>query len=134
MVSGPEVAKLVNEFELFVDLLKHEQSKGPDIHHHEQQSHVQARFKKHVQALCNTMEGMGNPLLGQSDDLLMLDSRDVADKRVGKTVRQIEQVWRDKYGTFVAERLDNREKHLTDTIKQIKLHLFSRQCLKQTSK
>ena len=80
------------------------------------------------------MEDMGNPFLEQSDDLLVLDSRDVADKRVGETVRQIEQVGRDKYSTFVAERLDNREKHLTDTIKQNKLPLFSRQCHKQTSK
>ena len=134
MVSGSEVTRLVNKFELYVDLLKHEQSKRPNIHHHGQQSHVKARFKKHDQALFNTMEDMGNPFLEQSDDLLVFDSRDIADKRVGETVKQIEQARRDHYGIFVAERPASREKHMTDTIKQNKLSLFSRQCPKQTSK
>ena len=37
MVSGPETARLVNEFQTSVEKLKLEQSKGPDIRHHEQQ-------------------------------------------------------------------------------------------------
>ena len=36
MVSGPEVACAVSEFEACQDSIKAKQSKGPDVHHHEQ--------------------------------------------------------------------------------------------------
>ena len=47
MVSGPEVARVVHEFQSSINLLKHEQSKGPDIRHHERQNFAQKRFERY---------------------------------------------------------------------------------------
>ena len=46
MVSGPEVARLVNEFECSLEVEKGDQGKKPDCHHHEQRKGVQKAFKK----------------------------------------------------------------------------------------
>jgi hypothetical protein len=134
MVSGPELARLVNEFQTSVDKLKLEQSKGPDIRHHEQQSFFQTRFKKHVRSLCEKIQDMGNPFLDSSGDLMDLNNRNIADEGVVETVRQIEQVGKEQFQTFVLERLESRDKNLTDAIKQNKFPLFSRQSPKKISK
>ena len=34
MVSGPEIARLITEFESIQDAIRTNQSKGPDVHHH----------------------------------------------------------------------------------------------------
>ena len=59
--------------------------------HHEQAYHVQASFAAHVKALVNVIEGMGNPFLEDSDDLLALDSKDVKDACVINTVKIIRE-------------------------------------------
>ena len=48
MVSGPEVARLVNEFEWLLEVTKCDQGKKPDCRHHEQMKGVQKAFKKQV--------------------------------------------------------------------------------------
>uniref|UniRef100_K1R491 Uncharacterized protein n=1 Tax=Magallana gigas TaxID=29159 RepID=K1R491_MAGGI len=50
MVSGPEVARVINEFESAQEQIKKDQSKGPDIRHHEQVRSQQNTFAKHVNA------------------------------------------------------------------------------------
>ena len=75
MVSGPEIARVVAEFEAFHDVIKTNQSKGPDIHHHEQVMSVQTNFQKHVESLVQVMESMGNPFTEDSHDLLVLDTK-----------------------------------------------------------
>ena len=46
MVSGPEVSRLVNEFECSLEVTKGDQGTKPDCHHHEQRKGVQKAFKK----------------------------------------------------------------------------------------
>ena len=49
-MSGPEIARLIAEFESIQDAIKTNQSKGPDIHHHEQVKSVQEKFQTQVKA------------------------------------------------------------------------------------
>ena len=56
------------------------------------------------------IEDTGNPFHDHLGDLLVLDSRDIADASVSKTVKIIEQTGKDQYNTFVAERLEKKEK------------------------
>ena len=75
--------------EISQERIKHKQSKGPDIRHHEQVESKQKAFVKQVQAMTNTLEEMGNPFLEESEDLLVLDTRDKADPKVATTIRNI---------------------------------------------
>ena len=63
-----------NEFELSQERIKHEQSKGPDVRHHEQVERRQKAFEKQVNTLTGTIE--------ETEDLLVLNTRDIADLRL----------------------------------------------------
>ena len=128
MVSGPEMARLIGEFE---GSTKKKQDK--DRCHHEQKKHVQTAFARDVQALSRAIEEMGNPFCESSSDLLVLDSRNIADAAVVDTVHQIEKLGLDQYEAYVEERLVNQTKPITDPLKRNNLHLFSRPPVREKS-
>ena len=90
MVSGPEIARLITEFESIQDAIRTNQSKGPDVHHHEQMKSVQDRFQTQVRALIQSFETLGNPFKEDSDDLLVLDTKEIASTQVVTTGNGIE--------------------------------------------
>ena len=60
-----------------------------------------------------------------NDDLLVLDTKDIADKEVVNTLYKIEKLGLEKYNTFLKERLVERVKPLDDTISKNMFHFFS---------
>ena len=78
-----------------------------------------------MNAVCSTIEEMGNPFADQTGDLFVLDTRDIADSKVVETVRTVEQLGKDQYQRFVTKRLQERTTPLFDTIKKNNLPLFS---------
>ena len=73
MVAGPEVARMIAELE---DDNTRSHQKDSEHHHHEQHPGVQATFIKDVRSLSAVVEEMGSPFLEESEDLLVLDTRD----------------------------------------------------------
>ena len=72
MVAGPELARMIQEFE--------ESTPRPvkeDRRHHDQVSSIQVSFQKDVLSLVSTFEEMGNPFEEDSKDLLVLDTKDI---------------------------------------------------------
>lgn len=55
MVSGPEMAKLIQEFEISTD-----KKKTTYLRHHEDTEHAQTAFKRDVYSLVNTIDHFGN--------------------------------------------------------------------------
>ncbi len=94
MVAGPEVARMVTELEKCV--METQASVG-DHSHHEQCASVQTAFISEVASLTAVLEEMGNPFLEKSDDLLVLDTRDIMDRSVGDTVRRAETLGIQQY-------------------------------------
>ena len=87
MVSGPEMARLIGEFEVST-----KKRKITDFRHHEQTKHAQMTFGRDITSLTDVIEDMGNPFAENSKDLLVLDSRDLADPAVIDTLRQIKSL------------------------------------------
>ena len=85
IIAGPEMSRLSKDFEALY--LCH-----ADIteSHHEQTKGSQQSFHQHVTSLVKSMEDLGNPFTEQSNDLLSLDTKDIADPSVVQTIRQIE--------------------------------------------
>ena len=102
--------------------------------HHDQQPGVQAAFLKEVKALVTVLEEMGNPFLEHSQDLLVIDTRDIMDIKVAETVRRIETLGEEQYTTFVKERLEQCTTPVTQTLPKNKLPLFSRPPVKMKLK
>ena len=68
---------------------------------------------------------MGNPIKETSQDLLVIDSKDVVGDSVITTVRNIEKIGKQLYSTFDESRLRNKTESLFSPLKWNKLPLFS---------
>lgn len=122
MVSGPEMARLIEEFQASMG----KPEKESDRRHHEQTKNRQMAFFNHVKALSNVIEEMGNPFTDESNDLLVLDTRDLADPSVVNTVCNLKKIGQEQYDTFVTERLVAQTRLINDPIKRNNFPLFSR--------
>ena len=127
MISGPAVARIIQEFEKTYSKKVSEEKR----HHHEQILGVQAAFKKDVLSLVSAIEDMGNLFEEDSTDLLVLDSKEIMD--VVKGVREVLSIGQDQYKAFVKERFQERTKPITEAIKK-KLPLFNQQKQRNPSK
>ena len=76
---------------------------------------------------------MANPFIENSDDLLVLDSRNIVDSAVADIVRYIERLGFDQYNTYVCERLVDQTAPISDNIKHNNLYLFSQPPVKGKS-
>ncbi|KAJ8394095.1 hypothetical protein AAFF_G00049000 [Aldrovandia affinis] len=130
MVSGPEMARLISEFQATTE----KRMKKTELKHHEQTKHTQVAFARDVRALTRVMGKMGNPFCEDSKDLLVLDSRDLADPAVINTLHQIEKLGQEQYDTYVNERLVHQTKPITDPIKRNNLHIFNQPPVREKSR
>ncbi|KAG1662386.1 hypothetical protein GQR58_020959 [Nymphon striatum] len=94
MISGPEQARLLKEFE-DENLYNNEDTD----HHHEEGLSTQKTFVEQALNLVQVIEDMGNPFLDNTSELLALDTRNVLDESVAITVQTIEALGTDQYST-----------------------------------
>ena len=130
MVSGPEMARLIEEFQASME----KPEEKPDFRHHEQCKSIQMAFFNQVKALTNVIEEMGNPFNDESKDLLVLDSRDIADPLVVDAMRNLKKTGQEHYNTFVTERLVTQTTPVYDPINRNKFPLFSRPPVREKSR
>ena len=76
---------------------------------------------------------MGNLFTVESGDLV-LDTKDLADVAVVKTVEEVETLGREEFETCVKERLSEEKKNMHDPVKKNRLPLFGSPCQKEPSK
>ena len=77
---------------------------------------------------------MGNPCMDPSGDLLVLDTRVVADCTIVESVQTIENLWQQRCDGFYQDRLIARTKQLNDTITKANLPVFHRHVHKDKSR
>ena len=123
MLSGPEMARLVNEFEagMALDTGTKENSK-----HHEEHRSFQVSFFKDVKSLAAAVEDLGNSFLEETGDLLTLDTKVIAEESTVSTCRMhhIESLGKEQCETFISQRLVET-KPLSDRITRNKLSFFT---------
>ena len=129
MLSGPEVARLVNKFE--AGMVLDTDPKENSIHH-EKQTSFQVSFNTDVKSLVTAVEEMGNAFLEEASDLFVLDSKVTSEEAAVLRMRQIESTGREQCKTFIAESLMERKKRLTAPIKRNKLSFFTT-CLQKAA-
>ena len=71
-VAGPEVTRVIAEFEAGMT-----SSKDPIPKHHDQSPSVQNRFVADTKALIAAFQEMGNPFIEDSDEIIVLDTKEV---------------------------------------------------------
>ena len=90
MVSGPEIARIIKEFEasMVTECPETEQS----AKHHEDTRSLQSLFYIDVVSLTRTIEEMGNPFIEETDDLLALDTKQIVSSDALARQRKVEEV------------------------------------------
>lgn len=90
MVSGPEIARIINEFEasMVTECTEIEQS----AKHHEDTRSLQSLFYRDVASLTRTIQEMGNPFMEETDDLLVLDTKEIMSSDALVRLRKVEEV------------------------------------------
>ena len=103
MVSGPEIARIINEFEasMVTECPETEQI----AKHHEDTRSLQSLFYRDVASLTRTIEEMGNPFMEETDDLLALDTKQIMRSDALARLWKVEEVGMAQYESFIAERL-----------------------------
>ena len=119
MVAGPEIARLIEEFE---NTNLH-WSKGVDTHHDDQTESVQISFTKDVRSLVTFFEDKGNQFMEESQDLLVLDTKEIVGPEAVKTVLTA-KIGQEQFDEFTKERLIERTESIHDIIRRNKLPLF----------
>ena len=123
MVSGPDMARIINEFENSI-ATGSTQTKQSAKHHKDTRS-LQSLFYRDVTALTRTIEEMGNPFMEEAEDLLVLDTKEIMGSDALVRLRKDEEVGTAQFESFIAERLVQQSKSLYDPIKRNNLSVFN---------
>ena len=126
MVSGPEICRLLDEFGNASSVSKVDARKG----HHEETPGFQKMFLGDVQKLLNEFDGTISPF--EEEDLINIETRDLAEKCVVDTVNTIELIGQEQCNTFMKGRLIDCQQSLGEPIKKNKMALFSNQNKKRS--
>ena len=76
---------------------------------------------------------MGNSFGDPSSDLIVLDTRDVANSSVVSTVDKVKRIGQDSFEAIVERRLVKRETSLFEPINKNNLALFSKPITKKSN-
>ena len=120
MISGPEVARIVRQFE---EHFLHHIEVG-DTRHHDESPSIQKSFLNNVKGLVESYEIMGNPFLEDSPDLIALDTKEIMSEEVSHSMMQAEQLGISQYNQFVKEVFDDQSKSIFDTLPRNNVKLF----------
>ena len=93
---------------------------------------MQIKFVKNVHALISVLEEMGNPFEEESEDLMVIDTREILSPAAVTTVQTVLKIGQGQFLSFVKER--DRSKSLKEIIMRNKLPLFASVKAKATSK
>ena len=127
MISGPEIGRMVDDFEQMVS----NKSSGNDKHH-EQYTSFQQRELAEVQALKQKFEVHGNPFLDDGPELFHLTRRTVAADAVCTTVHEIEELGKKQFAEYVDVRVRHKEATIFQPLKKNSLPLFKTHARKLT--
>ncbi len=130
MVAGPELARMVSEFEASSGAQNHQL---PDKHH-DQNPASQREFQDDVRKLISMFESLGNPFLEDSGALYSLDSKDVMSPDVIISLMNARDDGKNLFQQFVDERIGQAvNKPITEVIPRNKFLGFRSLVSKRSS-
>jgi len=121
MVSGPEISRMLKEFEEASNV-KHD--KTEDIGHHEDNETFRYQFLRHVSQVVNSFEESGSPFC-ENEFVTMGKDKILMSRSATKSVREAFSVGREQYEMYVKQRLSTGMLSVHDVIPRNNLELFS---------
>eukprot|EP00745_Piridium_sociabile_P026562 TRINITY_DN4240_c0_g2_i9.p1 TRINITY_DN4240_c0_g2~~TRINITY_DN4240_c0_g2_i9.p1 ORF type:complete len:1084 (-),score=281.98 TRINITY_DN4240_c0_g2_i9:490-3741(-) len=120
MVAGPEVSHLVAQHEAASGTKEGIEHTG----HHEQTERAQRVFLENVEKLSKAMIDMGNPFQEESQDLLSLDTKDVAHHTAAELIGTHLEKGRVRFQEFMKGLEGEEESTFYEPIKKNRVDFF----------
>ena len=130
MVAGPEVSGLVARYEAMSGMKDATYSSR----HHEQTLSAQKSFFEKVKSLSAVMQEMGNPFQEESADLLVLDTKNIADPALAEMVATHHRRGKEQFESFMEGLEDERESSFYHPMKKNPVSFFTQEQSKGISK
>lgn len=111
MIVWPEIPRIIAEFKFGEGC-----AKAPDLRCHEHVKGIQYTFKKQILVITIDIEIMGHPFIEDNPNVLVLNTKDVVDQRMV-------DIEKDKFASFMNDRIDNRHKSVFEPLCHDKLLL-----------
>ena len=105
MVAGPELSHLIAGYEAMSGV----KDAAISSKHHEQTLSAQRSFLEKAEALHTVLKEMGNPFQEDSADLLVLNTKNIADLALAELVGTHQQRGQEQFQSFM-EGMGNEEK------------------------
>ena len=86
LICGPEISRLLDEFESINEGVNHVRE------HHDFSDSVQSIFQKEVKSLLSALEDVGNPFDDDSNDLFALQTKTVVTETSAQNLNKLENV------------------------------------------
>ena len=128
-VAGPEIARVIEEFEGGMC-----SNKGLIPKHHDQSPSVQKRFAADTKALLAAFQETGNPFAEDSNEIIILDTKEVLSTKVARSVMCAHEQGNKQHSDFVTEHLESNSVAFHEPITMNKIPLPSKQPNKTKSK
>lgn len=130
MVAGPEVSRLVAAYEAMSGMKDATVSNK----HHEQTLSAQTSFLQKVESLLTVLREMGNPFQDDSADLMVLDTKNIADAALAELVSTHHERGKEKFQTFMEAMQNEGECTFYHPIKKTKASFFKHEQAASSSK
>ena len=123
-LSKPEILRVIEEFETAtINGLK------ADISFEHQESSIaeQRKFLLDLRTLLNLVEEeiVVNPYKETGSDLVTLDTGEVMDPEISKSIDKALKLGQEMFNEFVRERIEDKSKSLSDIIPRVNIYTFS---------
>lgn len=130
MVAGPEVSRLVAAYEA-VSCVKDATITN---NHHEQNPSAQRRFAEKVESLLRVLKEMGNPIQEESAELLVLDTKNIADPALAELVGTHHKQGKQQFCLFMEGLKSKDTSSFYQPIKKNKVAFFKEEKAANSSK
>ena len=120
MIAGPEVSHLVSQYEAACGAKEGTKHTS----HHEETEREQRGFLEKVEKLSQAMKDMGNPFQEESQDLLSLDTKDIAHPTAAELIGTHLEKGKDSFQKFMKGLEGTEESTFYETIKKNKVDFF----------
>jgi len=120
MVAGPEVSQLVAHYEAASET----KETAEYISHHEQAPRSQRRFIEQVDKFFQAVNGLGNPFQEESQDMLSLDTKDIAHPTASALISSHCENGRARFHEFLKGLSSEEEITFYESIKKNRIDFF----------
>ena len=119
MLAGPESVRLIDQFESVLTVSE------SSIAHHEEAPALQRRFITDVKKFMGVLRERGNPFLETGHELVAIDTHDVMEPEVAKSLRKVDEIGKVLHDTYVQNRISKASVAISDTIKRNGVYTFA---------